>query len=34
MFANWLRESKISAGILVIFRMILGYTFLTAGYHK
>ncbi|MDR6121656.1 thiosulfate dehydrogenase [quinone] large subunit [Bacillus sp. SLBN-46] len=34
MFAKWLRESKISAGILVVFRLYLGYTFLTAGFHK
>ncbi|MCQ6282008.1 DoxX family protein [Bacillus sp. EB600] len=34
MFTNWLRKSKISSGILVVFRLILGYTFITAGYHK
>ena len=34
MFTNWLRESKISAGILVVFRIILGYAFLTAGFEK
>lgn len=34
MFAKWLRENQISAVILTVFRLILGYTFLTAGYHK
>ena len=34
MIVKWLRESKISAGILLVFRVILGYTFLTAGFHK
>lgn len=34
MFAKWLRESKLSAGILVVIRLFLGYTFITAGYHK
>ena len=34
MSVKWWRESKISAGILMIFRVILGYTFLTAGFHK
>lgn len=34
MFAKWLRENQISAAILTVFRLILGYTFLTAGFHK
>src|SRR3954463_12563615 len=34
MFTNWLRKSQISSGILVVFRLLLGYTFITAGYHK
>lgn len=34
MFAKWLRENQISAGILTVFRLFLGYTFITAGYHK
>lgn len=34
MVAKWLRESKISAGILTVLRIYLGYTWLTAGFHK
>jgi thiosulfate dehydrogenase (quinone) large subunit len=34
MFTNWLRKSQISSGMLVVFRLLLGYTFITAGYHK
>jgi thiosulfate dehydrogenase (quinone) large subunit len=34
MFVNWLRKSQISSGILVFLRLYLGYTFITAGYHK
>jgi thiosulfate dehydrogenase (quinone) large subunit len=34
MFVNWLRKSQISSVILVVFRLYLGYTFITAGFHK
>lgn len=34
MFVNWLRENHISAGILTLLRLYLGYSWLTAGYHK
>ncbi|MDP4087026.1 MAG: DoxX family protein [Bacillota bacterium] len=34
MVVKWLRESKISAGILTVLRLYLGYTWLTAGFHK
>ncbi|MGG5253404.1 DoxX family protein [Neobacillus sp. SM06] len=34
MVAKWLRGNSISAGILVVLRLYLGYTFLTAGFHK
>jgi thiosulfate dehydrogenase (quinone) large subunit len=34
MFASFLRENKIAAGILTILRLYLGYSWLTAGYHK
>jgi thiosulfate dehydrogenase [quinone] large subunit len=34
MVVNWLRQSKVSAGILTVLRLYLGYAWLTAGYHK
>jgi len=34
MFANFLRENKIAAGILAVIRIWLGYAWMTAGYHK
>ena len=34
MVAKWLRGNSISAGVLVVLRLYLGYTFLTAGFHK
>ncbi|MBS4213766.1 MULTISPECIES: DoxX family protein [Neobacillus] len=34
MFANWLRENKIAAGILTVLRLYLGYSWFTAGFHK
>jgi thiosulfate dehydrogenase [quinone] large subunit len=34
MFNNFLRENKISAAILTIFRLYLGYSWFTAGFHK
>ncbi|MFS0775169.1 DoxX family membrane protein [Neobacillus sp. 3P2-tot-E-2] len=34
MFNNFLRENKISAAILTIIRLYLGYSWLTAGFHK
>ncbi len=34
MVAKWLRRNSISAGILVVLRLYLGYTFLTAGFGK
>ncbi len=34
MFANWLRQNKVAAGILTIIRIYAGYTFIMAGYHK
>ncbi|WP_445492038.1 DoxX family membrane protein [Niallia sp. 03133] len=34
MFINWLRSSPTASGILVVFRLYLGYSFLTAGFHK
>jgi thiosulfate dehydrogenase (quinone) large subunit len=34
MFVNWLRKSQISSGIFVVLRLYLGFSFITAGYHK
>lgn len=34
MFVNFLRENKIAAGILTVLRLYLGYSWMTAGYHK
>ncbi|WP_071460888.1 DoxX family protein [Bacillus massilinigeriensis] len=34
MVANFLRESKVAAGILLVIRLFLGYSWLTAGYGK
>ena len=34
MFTNWLRGNKVSAIILTVLRLYLGYTFFTAGLHK
>jgi len=34
MFGKWVRESKISSCFLTVLRLLLGYTFLTAGFHK
>lgn len=34
MFIKWLRENQIAAGILTIIRLYLGYSWVTAGYHK
>ncbi|MEH6992870.1 DoxX family protein [Neobacillus drentensis] len=34
MFNNFLRENKISAAILTIIRLYLGYAWFTAGFHK
>jgi thiosulfate dehydrogenase (quinone) large subunit len=34
MFVKFLRESKLAAGILTVLRLYLGYSWLTAGYHK
>nr|WP_263323403.1 DoxX family membrane protein [Neobacillus sp. Marseille-Q6967] len=34
MFANWLRENKIAAGILTVLRLYLGYSWFTAGFNK
>ena len=34
MFANWLRENKLAAGILTVLRLYLGYSWFTAGFHK
>jgi thiosulfate dehydrogenase (quinone) large subunit len=34
MFNNFLRQNKISATILTVLRLYLGYEWLTAGYHK
>jgi thiosulfate dehydrogenase (quinone) large subunit len=34
MFDKFLRENKISAAILTVLRLYLGYEWLTAGYHK
>ncbi|QED48242.1 DoxX family protein [Cytobacillus dafuensis] len=34
MFVKWLRESQIAAGLLTIIRLYLGYSWITAGYHK
>jgi thiosulfate dehydrogenase [quinone] large subunit len=31
---KWLRENTIAAGILTVLRLYLGYTWLTAGFHK
>jgi thiosulfate dehydrogenase (quinone) large subunit len=34
MFNKFLRENKIAAAILTVLRLYLGYSWLTAGYHK
>lgn len=34
MFVRWLRESQISGVLLTIIRLYLGYSWLTAGFHK
>jgi thiosulfate dehydrogenase [quinone] large subunit len=34
MFSKFLRENKISAAILTVLRIYLGYAWLTAGFHK
>ena len=34
MFVKWLRENNISAGILTVLRLFLGYSWLTAGWGK
>lgn len=34
MFANFLRENKVAAGLLAVLRLYLGYSWVTAGYHK
>ena len=31
---NFLRENKIAAGILLVVRLVLGYNWMTAGWHK
>lgn len=34
MFAKFLRENRIAAGILTVLRLYIGYSWLTAGWHK
>lgn len=34
MMVNFLRENKIAAGILLVVRLVLGYNWMTAGWHK
>lgn len=34
LFVKWLRDSQVSAVILTVIRMYLGYAWLTAGFHK
>jgi thiosulfate dehydrogenase (quinone) large subunit len=34
MIAKWLRENTIAAGILTALRLYLGYTWISAGFHK
>ena len=34
MVVNWLRENKVAAGILTVLRLYLGYSWITAGFHK
>ncbi|MFE8695879.1 DoxX family membrane protein [Cytobacillus sp. FJAT-53684] len=34
MFIKWLRENQIAAGLLTIIRLYVGYSWLTAGFHK
>lgn len=34
MFAKWLRENNVSAGILTVLRLYLGYSWMTAGWGK
>lgn len=34
MITNWMRESKIAAGLLVLVRLLLGWEWLSAGWHK
>ena len=34
MFVNWLRGNKVAAGLLTVLRLYVGYTWITAGFHK
>jgi len=34
MVANWLRGNKVAAWLLTVLRLYVGYTWITAGYHK
>ena len=34
MVVNWLRENKVAAGILTVLRLYIGYSWITAGFHK
>ncbi|HYK72060.1 MAG TPA: Crp/Fnr family transcriptional regulator, partial [Pseudoneobacillus sp.] len=34
MLVKWLRENTIAAGILAVIRLYIGYSWLTAGFHK
>jgi thiosulfate dehydrogenase (quinone) large subunit len=34
MLVNWLRGNKVAAGLLAIIRLYIGYSWLTAGWHK
>ncbi|RSK26838.1 DoxX family protein [Bacillus sp. HMF5848] len=34
MIVKWLRENNIAAGLMVVFRLYLGYAWLTAGWNK
>ncbi len=34
MFAKWLRENNIAAGLLTVIRVWLGYNWMTAGWGK
>jgi thiosulfate dehydrogenase (quinone) large subunit len=34
MFVNWLRGNKVAAGLLTVLRLYVGYSWITAGFHK
>jgi thiosulfate dehydrogenase (quinone) large subunit len=34
MLFNWLRQNKVAAGLLTVLRLYVGYSWITAGFHK